>query len=258
MSGHPRPRKRFGQHFLTDVAVIDRILRAVDARQSDHVIEIGPGRGALTDALARSAGKLTLVELDRDLVQALQQRYRDDEHVTVVGEDALRVEFGRFGDALRIVGNLPYNISTPLLFHLAGARSHIRDMTFMLQKEVVERITAAPGGKAWGRLGVMLALTFDSECLFEVGPDSFDPPPRVDSAVVRLVPRVDAPRIADEAVLAALVRQAFSQRRKTLRNALRGLADAHDLGRAGIDPGARAETVDAERYAALANVIAER
>ena len=185
-------------------------------------------------------------------------RYADTPDVTVIGEDALTVDFSALGERLRLVGNLPYNISTPLLFHLARHAAAIEDMHFMLQKEVVARITAAPGGKAWGRLGVMLALSFESEFLLEVGPECFDPPPKVDSAVVRLVPRTDTPRIDDAALLDEVVRRAFSQRRKTLRNALKGVAEGVDFEAAGIDPALRAEAIAAERFAALANAIASR
>ena len=256
MSAGHRPRKRFGQHFLIDPAVIDRIIGAIAPVAADHVVEIGPGRGALTDALARRAGHLTLIELDRDLVASLRNRYANATGVDVVSADALGVDYAALGDRLRLVGNLPYNISTPLLFHLARFAAVIVDMHFMLQKEVVDRITAAPGGKAWGRLGVMLALAFDSESLIDVDPSCFDPPPRVDSAVVRLSPRPDAPRITDPVLLERVVRDAFSQRRKTLRNALKGVATAADFASADIDAGARAETIAAEGFVRLANTIA--
>ncbi|MEL6200182.1 MAG: 16S rRNA (adenine(1518)-N(6)/adenine(1519)-N(6))-dimethyltransferase RsmA [Pseudomonadota bacterium] len=258
MTGAHRPRKRFGQHFLVDAATIDHIIGAIAPAADEHIVEIGPGQGALTGALARRARRLTLVELDRDLVARLEREYANADQVRVIGQDALEVDYASLGAPLRLVGNLPYNISTPLLFHLARFVGAIEDMHFMLQKEVVDRITAAPGGKAWGRLGVMLALAFDSEFLFEVGPECFDPPPRVDSAVVRLSPRKAPPDITDASVLEDVVRRAFSKRRKTLRNALREVADAGHFEAAEIDPTQRAETVGADRYAALANAIAAR
>ncbi|MEO1593762.1 MAG: 16S rRNA (adenine(1518)-N(6)/adenine(1519)-N(6))-dimethyltransferase RsmA [Pseudomonadota bacterium] len=258
MTGAHRPRKRFGQHFLVDAATIDHIIGAIAPAADEHVVEIGPGQGALTGALSRRAGRLTLVELDRDLVARLETHYAGADHVQVIGQDALEVDYASLGAPLRLVGNLPYNISTPLLFHLARYVDAIEDMHFMLQKEVVDRITAAPGGKAWGRLGVMLALAFDSEFLFEVGPECFEPPPRVDSAVVRLSPREAPPDIRDADLLEDVVRRAFSKRRKTLRNALREVADATHFEAADIDPAQRAETVSADRFAGLANAIAAR
>lgn len=256
-TGH-RPRKRFGQHFLIDPSVIDAIIRAVAPAAGDHVVEIGPGRGALTGALARRAGRLTLIELDRDLVASLQAHYATTPGVDVVSGDALDVDYAALGDRLRLVGNLPYNISTPLLFHLVRFVDVIADMHFMLQKEVVDRITASPGGRAWGRLGVMLALAFDSESLIDVGPGCFDPPPRVESAVVRLSPRAHPPAIGDTALLESVVRHAFSQRRKTLRNALKSIATGADFDAAGIDAAARAETVAADGFVRLANAVAAR
>ncbi|MEL6951141.1 MAG: 16S rRNA (adenine(1518)-N(6)/adenine(1519)-N(6))-dimethyltransferase RsmA [Pseudomonadota bacterium] len=258
MTGAHRPRKRFGQHFLVDAATIDHIIGAIAPAADEHIVEIGPGQGALTGALARRAGRLTLVELDRDLVARLEREYADADQVQIIGQDALEVDYASLGAPLRLVGNLPYNISTPLLFHLARFVDAIEDMHFMLQKEVVDRITATPGGKAWGRLGVMLALAFDSEFLFEVGPESFDPPPRVDSAVLRLSPREAPPDITDARLLEDVVRRAFSKRRKTLRNALREVADTAHFEAAEIDPTQRAETVSADRFAALANAIAAR
>lgn len=256
MSTPHRPRKRFGQHFLVDAATIHHIISAIAPAGDEHIVEIGPGQGALTGALARRAGHLTLVELDRDLVATLQREFVGSDNVTIIGQDALEVDYAQIGAPLRLVGNLPYNISTPLLFHLASFSAAIEDMHFMLQKEVVDRITAEPGGKTWGRLGVMLALAFDSEHLFDVGPASFDPPPRVDSAVVRLTPRSDPPEVTDKALLEDVVRRAFSKRRKTLRNALRDIAGPAHFEAADIDATQRAETIGVDRFAALANAIA--
>lgn len=255
MAGH-RARKRFGQHFLADTGVIDAIVRAISPGSDDVIVEIGPGRGAITEPLARSAGHLHLVELDRDLVARLRSRYVDRDNVTVHEADALRFDFGAIGDRLRIVGNLPYNISTPLLFHLLRYRERIVDMHFMLQKEVVERMAAQPGSKAYGRLGIMLGCYLRVESLFDVPPEAFDPPPDVNSAVVRLDPLPPGTlTIEDENGLSSLVAAAFMQRRKTLRNALRSAADADDFAAVGIDPGLRPEQVSIDQYVALSNYL---
>ncbi|MEO1246167.1 MAG: 16S rRNA (adenine(1518)-N(6)/adenine(1519)-N(6))-dimethyltransferase RsmA [Pseudomonadota bacterium] len=252
-----RPRKRFGQHFLKDPGVIDAILRAIAPAKTDTLVEIGPGLGALTGSLARTAGSLHLVELDRDLAAGLRKRWAEDESVTVHEADALRFDFAALGDDLRIVGNLPYNISTPLLFHLLEQRRAVRDLHFMLQKEVVDRIAAVPGNKAWGRLSVMLQTWLTAESLFDVEPEAFDPPPAVRSAVVRLYPRAASAAQPDDAdFLSKLLSSAFAQRRKTLRNALRGIADETALEGAGIDPSARAETVDVAAWIRLSNRLA--
>ena len=251
-----RARKRFGQHFLTDPGVIDAIVRAISPGADDVIVEIGPGQGAITEPLARSAGHLHLVELDRDLAARLHTQYRDRDNVTVHEADALRFDFGAIGDRLRVVGNLPYNISTPLLFHLLRFREHIVDMHFMLQKEVVERMAARPGSKAYGRLGIMLGCHLHIESLFDVPPEAFDPPPDVNSAVVRLDPLPPGTyTIEDEAGLSALVAAAFMQRRKTLRNALRAAAGGEDFAAVGIDPGLRPEQVSIEQYVALSNYL---
>jgi 16S rRNA (adenine1518-N6/adenine1519-N6)-dimethyltransferase len=254
-----RPRKRFGQHFLTDPAVIDAIVDAISAGPGDVVVEIGPGLGAITEPLAQRAGHLHCVELDRDLVTALRRRWADSAKVTIHEADALTFDFAALGDNLRIVGNLPYNISTPLLFHLLHSRDAIRDMHFMLQKEVVERMAASPGSKAYGRLGIMLGCYLDIEALFDVDRESFEPPPAVTSAIVRITPRTEQPfEIGDEAVLAGIVATAFSQRRKTLRNALKTRVDEAELRVLGIDPGKRPETLAISDYVALANYLARR
>ena len=255
MPGH-RARKRFGQHFLVDPGVIDAILRAVNATEDDVVVEIGPGQGALTDALAQTAGELHLVELDRDLAAKLRTRYADKPNVTVHEGDALRFDFGSIGESIRVVGNLPYNISTPLLFHLLEYREHILDMHFMLQKEVVARMAAQPGTKAYGRLGIMLGCHLGIESLFDVPPDAFAPPPEVNSAVVRLDPLPPGTfEITNEKALSELVARAFMKRRKTLRNALKGDADADDLAAVGIDPGLRPEQVSIADYVQLGNYL---
>ena len=258
MPGH-RARKRFGQHFLVDPGVIDAILRAVNATGDDVVVEIGPGQGAITDALAQTAGELHVVELDRDLAASLRTRYADKPNVTVHEGDALRFDFGKLGKSIRVVGNLPYNISTPLLFHLLEYRDCILDMHFMLQKEVVDRMAASPGSKAYGRLGIMLGCHLEIEALFDVPPGAFSPPPEVNSAVVRLDPLPPATfEIGDEAALSTLVATAFMKRRKTLRNSLKGIAEANDLDAVGIDGGLRPEQVSIADYVRLSNYLQEK
>ena len=255
MSRH-RARKRFGQHFLTDPGVIDSITRAVHATGDDILVEIGPGQGAITEPLARVAGHLHLVELDRDLAARLRDRYADRDNLTVHEADALAFDFSRLGPRIRIVGNLPYNISTPLLFHLLRFREHIVDMHFMLQKEVVDRMAAEPGSKAYGRLGIMLGCYLAIERLFDVSPDAFDPPPEVMSAVVRLDPLPHGTyEIDSDRALSTLVATAFMQRRKTLRNALKKEADADDFAAVGIDAGLRPEQVAIADYVRLSNYL---
>ncbi len=256
---HPRARKRFGQHFLTDPGVIDAIVTHVHPAKPDVVVEIGPGRGAMTHSLARLAGHLHAIELDRDLARVLRHDFADNESVTIHEADALSFDFAKLGGQLRIVGNLPYNISTPLLFHLLKFRDCILDMHFMLQKEVVERMAARPGTKAYGRLGIMLGCHLCIEPLFDVDRLAFDPPPAVTSAVVRLDPlppgRFD---IRDEAALSRLVATAFMQRRKTVRNALKTTLEPADLAAVGIDPGLRPEQVSIAEYVALSNYLQQK
>lgn len=258
MNAH-RPRKRFGQHFLSDPAVIDAIVRSIDPQPGDSIVEIGPGQGAITEALAQRAGRLHCVELDRDLAAALRSRFATRDDVTIHEADALKFDFCTLGSPLRIVGNLPYNISTPLLFHLIDCRDCITDMLFMLQKEVVDRMSASPGSKAYGRLGIMLRCHLSVDALFDVSPQCFDPPPAVMSAVVRLAPLGDdRPAIDDEKTLGRLVAVAFSQRRKTLRNALNSMVDEEELRSLGIDPGKRPEAIPISDYVALANYVSRR
>jgi len=253
-----RPRKRFGQNFLNDPAVIGRIVAAISPAASEHLVEIGPGQGAITVPLLRQAGHLSVVELDRDLVGPLQARCAGMGDLTVYNTDALRFDFCNIaGDALlRVIGNLPYNISTPLLFHLLAQHRCIRDMHFMLQKEVVERMAATPGSRQYGRLSVMLQYRCEVIHLFNIGPGAFSPPPKVESAFVRLVPYASPPvQVNDEVVFERLVRQAFSQRRKTLRNTLRDLLAVETISALGIAPTARAETLTISDFAALANSV---
>ncbi len=250
------PRKRFGQNFLADPHYVARIVAAVDPRPGDRLVEIGPGLAALTGDLIARAGHIDAVEIDRDLATRLSGRFGAHELTLHVG-DALDFDFGALGGGLRVVGNLPYNISSPLLFHLATHAAHLADLTVMLQKEVVDRMTASPGSAAYGRLTVMLQATFAIERLFVVPPGAFRPAPKVDSAVARLVPlRERAPAIVDRTLFARVVAAAFAQRRKTLRNALASLADADALRAAGIDPGARGETLSVGDFVRLANALA--
>jgi len=249
-------RKRFGQHFLTDGAVIDAIVDVIDPQPGQALVEIGPGLGAMTDPLVARCGALTVIELDRDLAQRL--RCRSD--LTVVEADVLTVDFDALasarGQRLRVVGNLPYNISTPILFHLLGAVESVADQHFMLQKEVVERMAAAPGSKDYGRLSVMLQWRYDIESVLEVSPQAFSPPPRVDSAVVRMQPLALAPPL-DAALLTELVRVAFSQRRKLLRHTLGRWLEERRFDRE-FDLQRRAEEVPVSEYLALAAAVGTR
>ncbi len=248
-----RVRKRFGQHFLHDQGVLARIAAAVAPQADEHIVEIGPGAGALTAHLLTHAARMDAVEIDRDLAAALRERW--PQQLTLHEGDALKFDFTQLaaqrGGALRLVGNLPYNISTPLLFHFLTHRAAISDLTVMLQKEVVDRMAAAPGTDDYGRLTVMLAPWFDIDKLFDVGPGAFQPPPRVWSAVARLTVRAE-PRFTLPAAYAELVARAFSQRRKTLRNSLRALLPDDAWTRTGIDPQARPEVLSPEQFALLA------
>jgi 16S rRNA (adenine1518-N6/adenine1519-N6)-dimethyltransferase len=253
------PRKRFGQHFLHDQGILRRIVEAIAPKPDDRIVEIGPGEGALTLPLLRAAGHMTAIELDRDLIESLAARARDIGALNIISADVLKVDFGDLaGDTqLRVVGNLPYNISTPILFHCLEYAGSIRDMHFMLQKEVVDRMAAPPGSKTYGRLSVMLQLRCAVEPLFKVPPGAFRPPPKVDSAIVRLTP-LPAHLLpdSDAKLIERLVRAAFGQRRKTLSNALRDLATARQIDAAGIDPRARAEQLAPSAFVALARVLA--
>jgi len=246
-------RKRFGQHFLTDGTILDRIVSAIDPKPGEALVEIGPGLGAMTDPLVARSGHLTVVELDRDLAARLRKR----QELTVVEADVLTVDFqalaAQAGRKLRVVGNLPYNISTPILFHLLDAVSEVEDQHFMLQKEVVERMAAGPGGKDYGRLSVMLQWRYDIESVLDVPPEAFEPPPRVDSAVVRMQPWPQAPAV-DAALLGELVTVAFSQRRKLLRHTLGRWLEQRGFG-GSFDVQRRAEEVPVADYLALAQAL---
>lgn len=256
MTTSHRARKRFGQNFLHDPGVIQRIVTAIRPRPGEHVVEIGPGQGALTGDLLASGCRLDAIELDRDLVPELRARFGDNPLFRLHEADALRFNFDELvedGSRLRLVGNLPYNISTPLIFHLLETTSHIEDMHFMLQREVVQRLAAQPGSKAWGKLGVMAQFHCDVEALFEVPPGAFKPAPKVVSAIVRLTPKPGTRDPAQESRLRRIVTAAFSQRRKTLRNTLRDLIDVQQLEALAISPGARAETLTLEQFIAISN-----
>jgi 16S rRNA (adenine1518-N6/adenine1519-N6)-dimethyltransferase len=258
----PRARKRFGQHFLHDPMVLDRIVEAISATSADALVEIGPGRGALTRELIGSPhASLDVIEIDRDLAAHLRATLGQPHDVTVHEEDALDFDFSalaaRRNAKLRVVGNLPYNVSTPLLFHLLSSAAHVADMHFMLQREVVARIAAQPGDDDYGRLTVMLAPWITAESLFEVGPGAFHPRPKVWSAVVRMTVRCE-PAFAISPNFAAVVAAAFSHRRKTLRNALKDVASREEIESSGIDAGMRPETLSAEEFNRVAQAIDRR
>ena len=254
-------RKRFGQHFLHDRSVLDRIVQEIAPQPDQALVEIGPGRGALTERLLGRSRTLDAVEIDRDLSALLRERHGRAAGFELHECDALEFDFAnlarRRAQRLRVIGNLPYNISTPLLFHVAAAHEHIDDLHVMLQKEVIDRIVAAPGSGDYGRLTVMLAPWIEARHLFDVGPGAFTPQPRVWSAVARLAVRRE-PAFTVPQAFARTVSAAFSQRRKTLRNALRSLMDAGTIMAAGVDPGVRPETLSPAQFASLAAQLPEQ
>ena len=254
-----RTRKRFGQHFLHDRNLVDRMIRTLGLQAGDTLVEIGPGRGALTYPLLEEIPHLHVVELDRDLIALLRQENTPD-RLTIHESDALRFDYRPLNPAdkpLRVIGNLPYNISTPLIVHLLSMGSAIADMHFMLQKEVVERLAAEPGSTDWGRLSVMAQYYCQVDHLFIVPPEAFVPRPKVDSAIVRLTPHEHLPHTADDpTLLFELVKLAFGQRRKTLRNNLKGRVSADTLEALGIDPARRPQTLTVAEYVAIANQVA--
>jgi len=252
------PRKRFGQHFLVDRTVVASIVEAISPQAGDHLVEIGPGLGALTEPLLQRLPGLDAVEIDRDLAAALAARF-GPERLRMHLADALRFDFCALGAPLRLVGNLPYNISTPLLFHLAACTTCLQDCHFMLQREVVRRIAAGPGSKEYGRLTVMLQYRFEVRELLPVAAGAFRPVPAVESMLVRLTPRRPLPWPArDESRFAALVAKAFTQRRKTLRNALRDRVEEDDFAAAQIDPGLRPEALSVAQFVRLADVVSAK
>lgn len=255
-----RPKKSFGQHFLHDQRYIAQIVSMIAPRAEDTVIEIGPGEGALTLPLLKAAGKLTAIELDTDLIPGLQARAASVGELQIIQADVLKVDFTALSQnlgvpRLRVAGNLPYYISSPILFHCVEHFGAIQDLHFMLQKEVVDRMAAEPGSKVYGRLSVMLQLACRVEPLFDVPPEAFRPPPKVESSVVRLLPlSVEQKHDADPAHVYAVVKAAFAQRRKTLSNALKQLLDSDAIRRADVDPKARAETLAPEDFVRLAKI----
>ncbi len=251
-------RKRFGQNFLRDQNVIDKIVRAIDPQPGQHIVEIGPGRGAMTWPLLHALGELTAIEIDRDLVPILREQAAAHGQLTIVEADVLTVDFTALaqGRMLRVAGNLPYNISTPVLFHLLDHAPVIQDMHFMLQREVVDRMAAPHGDKIYGRLSVALQARCKVEKLFRVMPGSFWPVPKVESAIVRLTPLHDPVRESLAAPLERILRSAFAQRRKTLSNSLDGVLDPLTIASCGIRPDSRAEQVSVEGFLKMAAALA--
>jgi 16S rRNA (adenine1518-N6/adenine1519-N6)-dimethyltransferase len=257
--GQHKARKRFGQNFLIDHGIIRDIVRAVHPHKDDVIVEIGPGKGAITQLLADSCDNLSVIELDRDLVPWLKVKFEKHPNFQLFQADALQFDFAQLvkdDKPIRIVGNLPYNISTPLIFHLLSYSTQVRDMHFMLQKEVVKRMAAKAGDSAYGRLGIMVQYYCDVENLFEVPPTSFDPAPKVDSAIVRLVPYQDLPyKATNIKTLENLVNVAFQQRRKTLRNSLKQLLGPDIIEQLPIDTSARAEEISLAEYVTTSNLL---
>lgn len=256
-----RARKRFGQNFLHDQHIIDRIIQSVAPTENDHLVEIGPGQGALTKQLAASGAKLDCIELDRDLVDHLNRQYKDFENVTIHQQDILKFALGELTEqpqSLRIIGNLPYNISTPVLFHLLKSHSLIKDMTFMLQLEVVQRLAAGVGDKNYGRLGLMLQYFCQVEHLFDVPASAFTPQPKVNSAIVRLTPHTKPTRQAkDVACLQIVIRTAFNQRRKTLKNSLKSMISEAALSKLDLDCTLRPENLSLDDYILISDAVSD-
>ena len=256
LNGH-KARKRFGQNFLQDTGIILKIVRAIAPAGKDHLVEIGPGMGAITELLLEENGRLDVIELDRDLIPGLRVKFFNYPEFTLHEADALKFDFAKLrktDEKLRIVGNLPYNISTPLIFHLLSFQGLIHDMHFMLQKEVVERLAAKPGTGEWGRLSVMAQYYCDIENLFLVPPECFKPQPKVESAIVRMTPKQQPTHQAlDEKILGETLRLAFAQRRKTLRNNMKGYVTVEQLEALDLDPQRRPETLSLEEFVKLAN-----
>lgn len=258
---HHKARKRFGQNFLIDHGIIREIVRAVHPQKDDQIVEIGPGKGAITELLADLCENLSVIELDRDLVPWLKVKFERHPNFQLFQADALQFDFAQLikpGQALRIVGNLPYNISTPLIFHLLTYANKVRDMHFMLQKEVVKRMAAQPGESAYGRLGIMVQYYCAVEDLFDVPPASFDPAPKVDSAIVRLTPYAQPPYVANNIkTLETLVNVAFQQRRKTLRNSLKQLISPEQMEILPVDLSLRPEEISLANYVAMSNLLGD-
>jgi len=258
MTARHQARQRFGQNFLVDLGVIEQIVQAIAPRPDDRMVEIGPGLSALTAPLLTKLKHLTVIEIDRDLAARLRQRY-DESQLTIIEQDALQVDFSQLGPGLRVVGNLPYNISTPLLFACLQAADQVIDQHFMLQREVVDRMVAQAGSSAYSRLSVMLQYRYRLEKCFDVSPSAFEPPPKVVSALVRMVPLgEDRARARHDAMFAAVVQRAFSQRRKMLRRALGDWAALLPWAEIGVLPTSRAEQVDVAGFIRMSDALSER
>ena len=257
--GEHQARKRFGQNFLVDNNIIEKIVSAIAPTPNQNLIEIGPGQGAITGPVLEKCPRLNVIELDRDLIPLLQKKFHQYPELHIHQGDALKTDFSQFyreGKPLRIIGNLPYNISTPLMFHLLSFSGQIRDMYFMLQKEVVTRLAAVPGDKNYGRLSIMVQYYCQVEPLFQIPPTAFRPAPKVESAIVRLLPYPEPPYPADDLqLLSRLVRACFQQRRKTMRNTLKHMLNAEQLEQLGIDLTRRPETLSVEDFVVLSNQI---
>lgn len=251
------PRKRFGQHFLRDEQIISRIVSVLNIQRQDQLVEIGPGQGALTDHLIQTDANLTAVEIDRDLAAHLKEKYHQP-HFKLIEADALKFDFGGLTGPMRLIGNLPYNISTPILFHLLKYKDHIGDMHFMLQKEVINRMIAAPDQKAYGRLSVMVQYHCDAKSLFNIPPQAFSPPPKVQSAFIRLVPYPAAKNPYGDVDLKSfenVVRSAFSLRRKTIHNSLKPYLCNADFEQLNLDPNLRPENLKVQDFVNIANYV---
>ncbi|ORU90292.1 MAG: 16S rRNA (adenine(1518)-N(6)/adenine(1519)-N(6))-dimethyltransferase [Cycloclasticus sp. symbiont of Poecilosclerida sp. M] len=261
MTKSHKARKRFGQNFLQDTHIINQIVMAIAPSQDDYVVEIGPGQGAITGPLLDTGCHVDAIELDRDLVERLNAQFSKHEKFKLYSTDALNFNYAQLAtnEKIRIVGNLPYNISTPLLFHLLTYINSIHDMHFMLQKEIVNRLQAQPGNKQYGRLSIILQLHCHAEALFDVNPESFDPAPKVMSSIIRLTPhKKNLYIINDKTSFNRMVTSAFSQRRKTIRNSLKTICGVSELEQADINPTERAEDIDISRYVALANILTQQ
>ncbi|MDB2544176.1 16S rRNA (adenine(1518)-N(6)/adenine(1519)-N(6))-dimethyltransferase RsmA [Woeseiaceae bacterium] len=252
-------KKRFGQHFLIDQQIIQAIVNNINPKSSDTIIEIGPGNGVLTKPIAQFNPNLHIIELDRDLIPALEKKFSNHPNISIYQSDALAFDYASIGEKLRLIGNLPYNISTPLMFHLIQFKNNIYDQHFMLQKEVANRLAATPGGKTYGKLTIMFGTYMDTFHLFDVPPKAFSPAPKVISSVVKIKPKSDDQVIIkNPAILSQIVTQAFSQRRKTLRNSLKGLISDKIMIEMGINPTQRAEEIPILTWSKLANTIQEQ
>lgn len=255
-----KAKKRFGQNFLQDPTVIDRIVKSIQPKEFDNIIEIGPGLGAITREILPYTKKMAVIELDRDIIPKLKFNCDRVGELNIFQQDALKTDFSEFATngKIRVIGNLPYNISTPIMFHLFDFLDNIHDMHFMLQKEVVERMTAGPNSKTYGRLSVMTQYYCNPQMLFVVPPESFDPAPKVDSAIVRLVPLAVKPKVSNFELFSGMVTEAFNMRRKTIRNVWRNRLTESELSQIGINPGLRPENLALEEFIKVANYVADR